>query len=141
MPLLNDSGFANGATSTSNGAPTSSQHHASKFNEALNRSLSWDLPEPPRHAAAIQKSVKALQPAHTATTSEDDLPIPEPFKIKMVEQITLLPRPERERLLKEAGYNVFCLRSDQVCYDTLAALHPQGFDCPAASHHSRYMQH
>jgi hypothetical protein len=32
----------------------------------------------------------------------------------MVEQITLLPRPQREKLLQEAGYNVFCLRSDQV---------------------------
>jgi hypothetical protein len=88
-----------------------------KFNEALNRSLSWDLPQPRKpHEAAVRKSLKALKPppSTTAAAEDEDLPVPPPYKIKMVEQITLLPKPQREKLLQEAGYNVFCLRSDQV---------------------------
>jgi hypothetical protein len=94
-------------------APTNG--HAAKFNEALNRSLSWDLPQPRRpHEAAVRKSLKALKPPPSTTAADEELPLPPPFKIKMVEQITLMPRPQREKLLQEAGYNVFCLRSDQV---------------------------
>lgn len=108
------SAFNNGANSHDQQAKQQHHHHAAKLHEALNRALSWDVPEPPRNAAAVQKSVEALQPHHTTPAPEDDLPMPEPFRIKMIEQIQLLPRPERERLLKDAGYNVFCLRSDQV---------------------------
>ena len=39
---------------------------------------------------------------------------PEPYKIKMVEPITLLARPEREKCIAQAGYNPFLLRSEQV---------------------------
>lgn len=42
-----------------------------------------------------------------------------PYKIKCVEQIHLLPKEERERVIKEAGYNLFRLRSDQVYIDLL----------------------
>lgn len=44
---------------------------------------------------------------------------PEPFKTKMVEKIGLPPRDERERLIKEASFNVFNLKIDDVFIDLL----------------------
>lgn len=46
-------------------------------------------------------------------------PLPEPFKIKMVEPIRLIPRKERELALREAGLNVFNLPSEKVFIDLL----------------------
>ena len=43
----------------------------------------------------------------------------EPFKIKMVEPITMSTEEERDGFLKKAHYNTFLLDSDQVIIDFL----------------------
>ncbi len=43
----------------------------------------------------------------------------EPFRIKMVEPIHLIPRDERERLIAEAGFNVFNIPAEKVFIDLL----------------------
>ena len=48
-----------------------------------------------------------------------ELPFAESYKIKMVEPIYRSTREERERWMKEAGYNLFNLRSEQVYIDLL----------------------
>ncbi len=48
-----------------------------------------------------------------------ELPFAESFKIKMVENIRRSTREEREQWIKEAKYNLFGLRSNQVFIDLL----------------------
>ena len=43
--------------------------------------------------------------------------LPEPWRVKVVEKIHLLPREERERLLIEGGYNLFKIPSEAVFID------------------------
>lgn len=44
---------------------------------------------------------------------------PEPFRIKVVEPISLLPREKRAERLRNAGYNVFSLRAEDIFIDLL----------------------
>ncbi len=48
-----------------------------------------------------------------------ELPFAESYKIKMVEPIRKSTRLEREEWIKQAGYNLFGLKSDQVFIDLL----------------------
>jgi tryptophanase leader peptide-associated protein len=44
---------------------------------------------------------------------------PEPFRIKMIEPVRLISLEEREARLKEAGYNVFAIKAEDIFIDML----------------------
>ena len=44
---------------------------------------------------------------------------PEPFRIKVTESIRLIPREAREAALKEAGYNLFSMKAEDIFIDLL----------------------
>jgi tryptophanase len=44
---------------------------------------------------------------------------PEPFRIKVTEPIRLIPRQAREAALKDAGYNLFALKAEDIFIDLL----------------------
>src|SRR5690606_41627865 len=48
-----------------------------------------------------------------------ELPWAEPFKVKMVEEIYVSTREEREKWIAEEGYNLFNLASERVFIDLL----------------------
>ena len=48
-----------------------------------------------------------------------NFPFTEPFKIKMVENIYRSTQVERENWIKDASYNLFNLKSEQVFIDLL----------------------
>ncbi|UCG27446.1 MAG: tyrosine phenol-lyase, partial [Bacteroidales bacterium] len=47
------------------------------------------------------------------------LPYAEPYRIKMVEKLHPSNRPDREKWIREAKYNLFNLKSEQVFIDLL----------------------
>ena len=50
---------------------------------------------------------------------EDFFHPPEPFRIKSVEPINLLPRAKREEILKRAKFNVFRIKAEEIFIDLL----------------------
>jgi len=64
-------------------------------------------------------SVTARPPINTKKGTHMPHYPPEPFRIKMVEPIRLISAESREARLKEAGYNVFAIKAEDIFIDML----------------------
>ena len=53
-------------------------------------------------------------------------PLPEPWRVKVVEKIKLLSREERERLLVEGGFSLFQIPSEAVFIDLFSRMSDSG---------------
>ena len=51
----------------------------------------------------------------------------EPFRIKSVEPVSILPKAEREKAMKEAGFNTFLLDSEDVYQNARSRRLPCAF--------------
>ena len=56
-------------------------------------------------------------PTDASEVDLDPIPLPEPWRVKVVEPIRLLPRAERLRLLQEGGFSLFRIPSEAVFID------------------------
>lgn len=60
-----------------------------------------------------------MQPNQTQKKTLNHRTIIEPFKIKMVEPLPFLSRSDREKILQDAGYNLFLVKAENVTFDFL----------------------
>jgi tryptophanase len=74
-----------------------------------------------KQTSSYEKNCFKKYPTFAATINlrRMELPFAESFKIKMVEPIRKSTRQEREKWIKDAGYNLFGLKSEQVFIDML----------------------
>src|SRR5436305_12918587 len=74
--------------------------------------------KPPLRSVGLVVFIFAASPA-ALTWGEISMSraLPEPWRVKVVEEIQLLPRDERERLLVKGGFSLFQIPSEAVFID------------------------